>query len=76
MFEPLTISNIDIKNRIAMAPMMNITQANTVDGSITKRCVDYYVERAKGGIGLIITGVFKVENEIEKYLAEVTLMAT
>lgn len=66
LLEPLKIGTIDIKNRIAMAPMNNVSQTDPVDGSITKRCVDYYIERAKGGVGLIITGVFKVENEIEK----------
>jgi len=35
------------------------------DGSINRRIVDYYVERAKGGVGLIITGLTRVENEIE-----------
>lgn len=47
-----------------MAPMGLVHMVNP-DGSITRRIVDYYVERAKGGVGLIITGLTKVENEIE-----------
>ena len=35
------------------------------DGIMSERMIDYYIERAKGGVGLIITGVFKVENEVE-----------
>jgi 2-enoate reductase len=31
------------------------------------RAQNYYVERAKAGTGLIITGVAKVENEVEKF---------
>ncbi len=66
LLKPIRIGGIVVKNRIAMAPINNSTQMNPSDGAITQTCVDYYVERAKGGTGLIITGVFKVENEIEK----------
>jgi len=49
------------------------------DGIISERIREYYVERAKGGVGLIITGVFKVENEVEPapvpYYPIVTLKA-
>jgi len=67
MFEPINIGQICIKNRIAMAPMNNINQFDPLRGTITQRCVEYYVERARGGVGLIISGVFKVENKIEPY---------
>ena len=66
LFEPICIGKAWIKNRIAMAPMNNGHQMDSTQGTITQRCVDYYVERAKGGVGLIITGVFKVENDIER----------
>ena len=36
------------------------------DGTYNERGIEYYVERAKGGTGLIITGVTMVENDIEK----------
>ena len=65
LFEPIKIGKLEIKNRIAMAPMANLGHV-TPNGSLTKRAIDYYVERAKGGTGLIITGAVKVENEIEK----------
>lgn len=68
LFEPIKIGKVAIKNRIAMAPMNNFAyeQFSPITKSITRRCIDYYVERAKGGVGLIHTGVFKVENEIEQ----------
>lgn len=47
-----------------MAPMGIFGLINP-DGSPSKRGIDYYLERARGGTGLIITGIFKVENEIE-----------
>ncbi|HQP00583.1 MAG TPA: FAD-dependent oxidoreductase, partial [Caldisericia bacterium] len=64
ILEPIKIGTVEIKNRIAMAPM-GILGLTNPDGSLTKRGIDYYVERARGGTGLIITGAFKVECEID-----------
>ena len=64
LFEPIKIGPVEIKNRIAMAPM-GIVGLTNPDGSLTQRAVDYYVERARGGVGLIITSLFKVEDEID-----------
>ena len=64
LFEPITIGKLAIKNRIAMAPM-GIVGLTKPDGNPAQRAIDYYIERARGGVGLIITSVFKVENEIE-----------
>ncbi len=64
ILEPIKIGTVEIKNRIAMAPM-GILGLTNPDGSLTKRGIDYYVERARGGTGLIITGAFKVESEID-----------
>lgn len=68
LFEPTTIGKVFIKNRIAMAPV-NLFPPSPLcnaDGEITQRTIDFYAERAKGGAGMIITSVFKVEKEIEK----------
>ena len=64
LFEPVNIGKVKLKNRIAMAPIV-ITGMTSPNGSPTQRAIDYYVERAKGGVGLIITSGFKVENAIE-----------
>lgn len=64
LFEPISIAKVTIKNRLAMAPM-SLTNLVLPEGGITERGVRFYQERAKGGTGLIITSVFKVENEIE-----------
>lgn len=55
-----------IKNRFAMAPMGPAGLCDS-DGAFTECGINYYVERAKGGVGLIITGMSFVENEIEKH---------
>lgn len=65
IFEPITIGKVEIKNRISMAPMGAFGLCYE-DGAYNQRAVDYYVERAKGGTGLIITSITKVENEIDK----------
>ncbi|HSR11102.1 MAG TPA: FAD-dependent oxidoreductase [Thermodesulfobacteriota bacterium] len=66
LFEPLRIGSLEIKNRIAMAPV-NLTNLYPQDGTFPPRVIDYYTERARGGVGLIMTGVFKVEDEVENY---------
>jgi 2-enoate reductase len=64
IFTPLDIGTVRIKNRIAMAPMAIFGIMNP-DGTFNQRVLDYFIERAKGGVGLIISTCFKVENEIE-----------
>lgn len=66
LFEPTKIGEVTIKNRLAMAPM-GISSLCDTEGTVTQRAVDYYTERAKGGTGLIITGLSRVENEIERF---------
>ena len=53
LFEPGKIGKLIIKNRIIMAPMGNALA--DLDGRVSQREIDYYVERAKGGVGLIST---------------------
>jgi 2-enoate reductase len=65
LFEPLKIANLEIKNRIGMAPMAASGLINS-DNAFDQRAIEYYVERAKGGAGLIITGGVEVENTIEQ----------
>lgn len=57
LFEPVKLGQVTLKNRIAMAPM-GIVGLTNADGSLTQRAIDYYVERARGGVGLIITSLF------------------
>ncbi|MGZ3514053.1 MAG: oxidoreductase [Thermodesulfobacteriota bacterium] len=66
LFESIKIGEIEIRNRIAMAPM-GIGGLVNLDGSPGPRAIDYYVERARGEVGLIITSFFKVENVLESF---------
>ena len=64
LFDPISIGNVRLKNRIAMAPMAVDYMVNP-DGSLNQRVVDYYLERVRNEVGMIICSVFKVENKIE-----------
>ncbi|WP_028709694.1 FAD-dependent oxidoreductase [Propionicicella superfundia] len=61
LFQPTTIGSIHVKNRYAMAPMGPLGLA-TAEGGWNQRGIEYYTTRARGGIGLIITGVCQVTN--------------
>jgi len=52
LFEPTRIGRMTVKNRLVM-PAMG-TDYGSADGFVTPRLIDYYAERAKGGVGLII----------------------
>lgn len=67
LFTPAKIGKVDVKNKIAMAPMGAFGLVDEY-GCFNQRAIDYYVERAKGGTGLIITSVCKVENTVDAIL--------
>ena len=52
LFKPLTIKNLSLSNRIAMAPM---TRSKSPGGIPGPEVAAYYRRRAEGGVGLIIT---------------------
>jgi len=66
LFQPLQIGSVKLKNRIAMAPM-GVEYMTEADGTLNRRVVDYYLERARGGAGMLICSTFKVENRVERH---------
>ena len=53
LLSPTTIGGLALRNRVAMAPMgVEIVEA---DGRVREPTVAYYAERARGGVGLIVT---------------------
>lgn len=66
LFESIKIGKCEIKNRFALAPMGPLGLGDS-EGGFNQRGIDYYTERAKGGTGLIITGVTFVDNEVEEH---------
>lgn len=53
LFTPFSIGKMEVKNRLIMAPMG--TYAAAMDGSVSETLTRYFEERAKGGVGAIIT---------------------
>jgi 2,4-dienoyl-CoA reductase-like NADH-dependent reductase (Old Yellow Enzyme family)/thioredoxin reductase len=61
LFSPGKIGTMEIKNRIVMTAMGNHLASN--DGSISDDTIAFYVQRAKGGVGLIVTECVIVDYE-------------
>ena len=60
LLSPMNIGTMTVKNRTVMAAAeFSLGQPN---GKPTRRLMDYYEERAKGGVGLIIPGVCRVND--------------
>lgn len=60
LFTPIKIGKLELKNRIVMTSMeIGLAKFN---GNASKEVINYYYERAKGGTGLIMTGITRVNN--------------
>jgi 2-enoate reductase len=67
LFTGIKIGKVAVKNRLALAPMGAFGLVD-VHGCFNQRAIDYYVERAKGGTGLLISSVTKVENTVDSLI--------
>jgi len=63
LFEPGKIGSLVIKNRVVMSAMG--TGLIEQDGRLSQNGIDYYIARAKGGVGLILTSTTLVSQKIE-----------
>lgn len=61
LFEKGKIGNLFLKNRVVMPGMG--TGFASAGGEASDEIIRYFEERAKGGVGLIITGVTRVDEE-------------
>lgn len=69
LFEPIKINSVTSKNRIIMAPMGNISMADET-GRPSAKMISYFVERAKGGVGLITSGLIPISHGIDPSVTE------
>ena len=53
LFTPLQLGGVTIRNRIMQTAHAKVFLANAAE---SRRNLDYQLERAKGGIGLVVTG--------------------
>ena len=69
MFSPIKINGVTVKNRLVMAPMGNISMCDET-GRPNEKMLAYFTERAKGGVGLITTGLVPVTHGIDNSITE------
>ena len=77
LFTPFKIGNMEVKNRLVMSPMG--TNSAFTNGRKDSQEIDYFIERAKGGIGMIIMGCQMLNEQIaqgsmEGYLDTYTVL--
>ena len=61
LFEPGRIGSIELRNRIVMTAMG--CSLAEVSGEAGQRMIRYYADRARGGAGLIITEITRIDDE-------------
>lgn len=52
LFQPFRLGSLQLRNRLVMAPLG--TNLADVNGAISRHMLDWYGERARGGVGLVI----------------------
>lgn len=69
LFESVKVNKLTLKNRLVMGPMGNINMAEET-GRPNQQMISYFEERAKGGVGLITTGLVPVSYGIDPTVKE------
>ncbi|MDR1058208.1 MAG: NAD(P)/FAD-dependent oxidoreductase [Treponema sp.] len=69
MFSPIKINRLTVKNRLVMAPMGNICMCDET-GRPNEKMLQYFYERAAGGVGLITTGLVPVSHGLDNSITE------
>ena len=60
LFSPLQVNSLRIKNRVVMGPMANFNMAEEY-GRPNNKMIQYFTERARGGVGLITSGLIPID---------------
>lgn len=68
-FSPIRINRMTVKNRFVMAPMGNLMMCEE-SGRPNEKMVQYFTARAKGGCGLITTGLIPISHHIDNTTTE------
>lgn len=65
LFTPWKIGNLDIKNRIVLCPMGGTSPFGWMEPyKLDEDACDFFMERAKNNVGLLITGITAIRNPI------------
>jgi len=69
LFQPIQVNGVKIRNRIVMGPMGNICMADET-GRPSNKMIEYFVARARGGVGLITSGLIPVSHGVDPSVTE------
>ncbi|MFV0412282.1 MAG: FAD-dependent oxidoreductase [Oscillospiraceae bacterium] len=69
LFSPIQINRLTVKNRLVMAPMGNIDMCEET-GRPNDMMLQYFFARAKGGTGLLTTGLVPVSHGLDATVTE------
>src|SRR6056297_3198503 len=69
LFTPIQINHLKVKNRICMGPMGNISMCEET-GRPNQKMIEYFIQRAKGGTGLLTSGLVHVSQGIDHTVTE------
>ena len=70
IFSPIRVNRMTIKNRVVMAPMGNLMMCEEY-GRPSEKMIRYFVARAKGGVGLITSGLIPISDRIDPTVTEI-----
>ena len=70
IFSPIRVNRMTIKNRVVMAPMGNLMMCEEY-GRPSEKMIRYFVARAKGGVGLITSGLIPICDKIDPTVTEI-----
>lgn len=68
-FSPIQVGKMQIKNRVVMAPMGNLMMCEE-NGRPNEKMIAYFTARAKGGTGLITSGLIPISHGIDPTVSE------
>ena len=70
IFSPIQVGKMTIKNRVVMAPMGNLMMCEEL-GRPSEKMIAYFTARAKGGVGLITSGLVPISHGIDPTVSEI-----
>ena len=70
IFSPIRVNRMTIKNRVVMAPMGNLMMCEEY-GRPSEKMIRYFVARAKGGVGLITSGLIPICDKVDPTVTEI-----
>lgn len=69
LFSPIRVNRLTLKNRIVMGPMGNISMAEEM-GRPTNKMIQYFADRARGGVGLLTSGLVPISQSVDPTVTE------